>query len=74
MPKTPVPCKDCPDRRVGCHAECEKYREYDAALRKDRDKRANIVLLGDGSHINRCVARRLRPDTGHGKTDRKRRR
>ena len=60
MPKTPVPCKDCPDRRVGCHAGCEKYREYDAALRKDRDKRANIVLLGDGSHINRCVARRLR--------------
>ena len=29
------PCKsDCPDRRVGCHAECEKYKAY----RADREK------------------------------------
>lgn len=25
------PCKqDCPDRRGGCHASCEVYREYEA--------------------------------------------
>lgn len=29
-----APCKDCPDRVVGCHSACEKYIEY----RKERDK------------------------------------
>ena len=29
-----APCKDCPDRVVGCHSTCEKYIEY----RKERDK------------------------------------
>ena len=23
-----VPCKDCPEREVGCHGRCEKYKEY----------------------------------------------
>lgn len=23
-----APCKDCPDRKVGCHAVCEKYIAY----------------------------------------------
>ena len=23
-----APCKDCPDRYLGCHGTCEKYREY----------------------------------------------
>lgn len=22
------PCKNCPDRYVGCHAECEKYKDF----------------------------------------------
>lgn len=23
------PCKkDCPDRKVGCHSKCPKYKEY----------------------------------------------
>lgn len=39
-------CLNCHDRHVGCHAECEKYKEARAALddrnkvyRKDKDKR-----------------------------------
>ena len=40
------PCKDCPDRYCGCHANCSKYLEY----RKYRDelieKRKN-ERLGD---------------------------
>lgn len=28
-----APCKDCPDRYVGCHSQCEKYQ----AFRKYRD-------------------------------------
>ena len=23
-----VPCKDCYDRKVGCHSTCEKYNEF----------------------------------------------
>ena len=22
------PCKDCPDREVGCHSKCQKYAEF----------------------------------------------
>ena len=25
------PCKDCPDRKVGCHGSCEKYARAKAA-------------------------------------------
>lgn len=28
-----APCKDCPDRVVGCHSICTKYTEY----RKQQD-------------------------------------
>ena len=30
-----VPCKDCPDREVGCHSTCEKYKAFRAE--KDRE-------------------------------------
>ena len=23
-----APCKDCPDREVGCHGTCEKYQLF----------------------------------------------
>ncbi len=26
------PCKECKDRRAGCHSECEKYKEYKQTL------------------------------------------
>jgi hypothetical protein len=29
-----APCKDCPNRKVGCHSTCEKYLDY----RKEVDK------------------------------------
>lgn len=35
-----APCYKCPDRQVGCHSECEKYRAYVKAneARRDADK------------------------------------
>lgn len=37
------PCKDCKDRKLGCHAKCKAYikwaREHEAAREKDRTKR-----------------------------------
>lgn len=38
-----APCKDCPDRQVGCHSTCEKYitfakekREQNESIKKAR--------------------------------------
>lgn len=33
-----APCKDCPDRKQGCHSACPKY----IAFRAERDKVAEI--------------------------------
>ena len=30
------PCKDCTDRRLHCHAECGKYKEYKDTLERNR--------------------------------------
>ena len=23
-----APCRDCKDRKINCHSDCEKYQEY----------------------------------------------
>ncbi|MBO5969291.1 MAG: hypothetical protein J6S14_12425 [Clostridia bacterium] len=33
------PCKDCPDRKLGCHSICEKYIEYTKFREELRRKR-----------------------------------
>lgn len=30
MPRVIFPCKDCPERYIGCHAICKKYKEAQA--------------------------------------------
>ena len=30
--KVDAPCKDCANRKVGCHSECEKYTSYKDAI------------------------------------------
>ena len=44
------PCKDCPDRHVLCHSNCEKYADYKArveelstTIREDEKKRSEVV-------------------------------
>ena len=34
------PCKDCPDRVVGCHSTCEKYQ----AAKVDHKKKEAVIL------------------------------
>jgi hypothetical protein len=39
------PCKDCPDRLVSCHSNCEDYKEYQAEnnrLVQERGERSNV--------------------------------
>ena len=35
-----APCKDCPNREMGCHAKCAKYQEY----RQNRDEQIKAHL------------------------------
>ena len=32
------PCKDCSDRHIGCHAECDKYKAFKKALNNEHRK------------------------------------
>lgn len=32
-----TPCKDCLNRRIGCHASCKMYLEWSKANRKHKD-------------------------------------
>lgn len=35
-----APCKDCPDRKLGCHSVCEKYIEFTKKNEEIRLKKA----------------------------------
>ena len=39
------PCKDCPDRLIGCHSECGRYLAYVEACEKVRQVRNGILHL-----------------------------
>ena len=44
-----APCKDCAERRHGCHGECERYAEFVRAceeLRRGRERR--LIVAGYG--------------------------
>lgn len=32
------PCYQCSERRVGCHANCERHAEWRAAHKKEKDR------------------------------------
>lgn len=35
--KAEAPCKDCQDRKPGCHSKCEKYASYKEKRKKEND-------------------------------------
>lgn len=35
-------CKDCTDRKLGCHATCEKYKEY-----KEKSETINKIIRNE---------------------------
>ena len=53
------PCFECPDRVVGCHSLCDKYKEYQQAnseyVRKINAQNYNSA---DSFIIERCLKRR----------------
>ena len=32
-----APCKDCTERKAGCHSACEKYREWKVGHEVERE-------------------------------------
>ena len=47
-----APCKNCPDREIGCHSRCNKYLEFrkkrDEALDKKRKEADVAGAVADG--------------------------
>ena len=44
-PNLNTPCKDCTERHIACHSECEKYKAYKEnyeQIKKDIRKEADI--------------------------------
>lgn len=49
-----APCKTCPDKGCGNHANCERYQEYRQKCDEIRLKKANERLL-DGYQVGEVV-------------------
>ena len=47
------PCKDCKDRRLGCHSRCEKYLAFAKECEDVRNKKAKHKTIYDISP--KCV-------------------
>lgn len=41
--KINAPCKDCPDRHIGCHGECEAYQTYNADRERIRASKKTAI-------------------------------
>lgn len=52
-----VPCKDCNDREVGCHANCPQYRDYAAEREAIRQKKSEVNDVTN-MHMDAQIRRR----------------
>lgn len=49
------PCKDCPDREVGCHGKCKRYAEWRKVLEEKRH--ADRIITDSTRTISADAAR-----------------
>ncbi len=57
-------CADCPDRHVGCHSDCEKYKAEKEAFDAEKDeirKKRNEISKANSIDL---AGRRRRVTTG----------
>ena len=47
------PCKDCPNRVLGCHSRCQSYQAYNKANMERNDKRVSYDLIMSDNEIQR---------------------
>ena len=57
------PCKDCPDRRSGCHDEevCEKWGVFQNSLQQMKEERRREWIVAD--YIGRSIFRRRKENS-----------
>ena len=48
-----APCKDCAERRRGCHGECERYAEFVRACEERRRGRERRLIVAGYGHESR---------------------
>ena len=53
-------CKDCTKRYVGCHAECEEYKDFVTRNEKIKQQRKVDAIISS-SNSNGWLYRRRRP-------------
>lgn len=51
-----APCKDCEERFLGCHSQCEKYQEFNRRLIQARKARLD---RSEQDHYVKCVIDRI---------------
>lgn len=51
--KSVPPCKDCPDRCIGCHSNCGKYIEWKA--KEEKRKSVYDEMRKDSNVVNDYV-------------------
>jgi len=52
------PCRDCPDRHIGCHGKCDKYQEWARLNTLEREKRQEAVRIANLSRPEKPKRRR----------------
>lgn len=45
MTFTQPPCKDCPDRSVGCHSSCPKWKDWQAEEHQNNEKVSKAIRV-----------------------------
>ena len=53
-----APCKNCADRFVGCHATCEKYKQY--TIENERLKQEIFMVKSNINAIDELAIKRSR--------------
>ena len=41
------PCKDCKDRKLGCHSKCDKYSEFKNKIEEIKEERIKQNFIDD---------------------------
>lgn len=50
-----APCKDCPDRVLGCHSVCEKYKQFQEERTRELERKRMQYLT---NHLGNDYFRR----------------
>ena len=58
-----APCKDCKERKVGCHSTCEAYKEFqrqndDTKANRSKESEANAYVISSHMLVNKKTRKR----------------